>query len=52
MVKHLKLKKKKQKHVFLGLLLGTLGVNLLRNLLASKGVIGVGEGTIKSGQEF
>ena len=35
-----------------GVDLGTLGGSLLRNLLAGKGVIGAGEGTIRAGQDF
>ena len=38
-----------QKGGFLSMLLGTLGASLLRNLLAGKGVIRVGEGTIRAG---
>ena len=49
---------KKQKGGFLSMLLGTLGVNLLRNILASKGAIAkredqgmnrAGEGVIRAG---
>ena len=36
---------KEQKGGFLTILLGTLGANLLGNILAGKGVIRVGEGT-------
>ena len=32
--------------------LGALGASLLGNLLSGKGVIRVGEGTIKAGQGF
>ena len=34
------------------MLLGTLGANLLPNILAGKGVMRVGEGTIRVGQNF
>ena len=50
---------KKQKERFLRMLLGTLGANLLGNLLTGKevilageGTIRAGEGTIRSGQNF
>ena len=52
---------KEQKGGFLGILLGTLGASLLRNLLTRKGTIGAGEeaistsqgqGTIRAGQGF
>ena len=36
---------KEQQEEFLGMLLGNLGANLLRNLLTGKGVIRAGEGT-------
>ena len=38
---------KEQKGRFLSLLLGTLGVSLLGNMLAGKGVIRAGEGTAR-----
>ena len=41
-----------QKGGFLGILLGTLGVTLLRNLLTGKGTIRVGEETIRAGENF
>ena len=34
------------------MLLGTLGASLLGNLLAGKGTIWVGEGTVRAGQAF
>ena len=34
------------------MLLGTLGANLLPNILAGKGVMRAGEDTIKAGQNF
>ena len=34
------------------MLLGTLGSNLFGNFLAGKGVTRVGEGTIRTGQDF
>ena len=40
---------KKQKGVFLSILLGTLGASLLGNMLAGKGVIRAGEGTARVG---
>ena len=40
---------KKQKGGFLSMLLGTLGANLLGNMLAGKGVIRAGEGTTRVG---
>ena len=40
-----------QKGRFLGMLLGSLGANLLGNLL-DKSTIRAGEGTIRSGQYF
>ena len=50
---------KKRKERFLRMLLGTLGANLLGNLLTGKevilageGTIRAGEGTIRSGQNF
>ena len=52
---------KEQKGGFLGMLLGTLGASLLRNLLTGKGTIRAGEGvistsrgrgTIKAGKDF
>ena len=41
---------KEQKEVFPGMLLGTLGANLLENLLASKGVMRADEHTVTAGQ--
>ena len=38
---------KEQTVDFLGIFLGTLGASLLENILASKGIITVGEGTIR-----
>ena len=43
---------KEQKYGFFSMLLGTLGASLLGNLLAGKGVIGSGEGTVTAGQDF
>ena len=45
---------KEQKGGFLGMLLGTLGPSLLKNLLTSqgRGAIWAGEGTIRADQEF
>ena len=37
---------------FLGMLLGTLGAILLRNLLIGKGINRAGERTIKAGENF
>ena len=34
------------------MLAATLGVSLLRNMLAGKGAIRAGEGTIRAGQDF
>ena len=42
---------KKQKGGFLSMLLGTLGASLLGNMLAGKGVIRAGEGTVRVGYE-
>ena len=50
--------KKEQKSGFLGILLDTLAVNAIGNILAVKakiqggGVIRVGEGTTREGQDF
>ena len=43
---------KEQKGGFLSMLLGTLGANLLGNMLVGKGVIRAGEDTITEGQDF
>ena len=43
---------KEQKGGFLGMLLGTLGASLLRNLLTGKGTIRAGKGTIRAGENF
>ena len=51
-MKQLKIKQKKQKGRFLGMLLGALDASLLWNLLTGKGVMRAGESTIRSGQEF
>ena len=40
---------KEQKVGFLSMLLGTLGASLLGNLLAGRGFVGAGEGTIRAG---
>ena len=39
---------KEQKGGFLSMLLGTLGASLLGNMLAGRGVIRAGEGTIRA----
>ena len=45
MLKQLKMKKKKKKKGgFLGMLLGTLGDNLFRNMLTGKGILRAGYG--------
>ena len=41
---------KEQKGGFLGMLLGTLGASILRNLLRGKGTIRAGEDTIRAGE--
>ena len=41
-----------QKGGFLSMILGTLGVSLLKNLLAGKGTVRAGEDTIRAGQNF
>ena len=41
---------KSQKQELLGMLVATLGTNLLGNMLARKGVLRAGEGTIRGGQ--
>ena len=43
---------KEQKSGFCSILLGILGANLLGNMLAGKGVIQVGGGTIRAGQNW
>ena len=43
---------REQKHRFLGMLLGTLGVILFKNLLTGKGIIRARQGTIRVGQDF
>ena len=43
---------KEQNGKFLSMLLGTLHASLFGNLLASKGTIREGEGTIRAGQDF
>ena len=48
----IKNKAKEQKGRFFGMLLGTLGSSLLRNMLVGKGVIRAGEGMIRAGQNF
>ena len=50
-VKQLKKKQKNKKCGFLMILLGTLGVSLVENMLADKGVIRADEGTIRAGQD-
>ena len=43
---------KEQKRGFLGILFGTLGTSLLRDLLTGKSTIRASEGTIRLGQNF
>ena len=43
---------KEQKGGFLGMLIGTLGANLLGNLLTGKGSIRAGEQIIRAGENF
>ena len=43
---------KEQKSEFLSMLLGILGASLLGNLLAGKGTITTGVGTIRAAQDF
>ena len=45
----IKSESKEQKGGFLGMLLGTLGTSLLRNLLTRKGTVRAGEVTIRAG---
>ena len=45
-------KVKEQRVGFFSMLLGTRGVSLLGNLLASNGTIRAGEGAITAGQDF
>ena len=45
-------KKKKKKEGFLRILLDTLGASLLGNLLAGKGTIRVGKGTVTADQDL
>ena len=44
------MKPKKQKRVFLRMLLGTLFASLFGNLLTGKGTIRTGKGTISAGE--
>ena len=44
--------KKKKKEGFLRILLDTLGASLLGNLLAGKGTIRVGKGTVTADQDL
>ena len=46
LVKQLKMKQKKQKGKFLGMLIGTLAANILGNILAGKATIWDGEKVI------
>ena len=48
-VKQVKNEVKEQKGGFLSMLLGTLGVSLLGNMLAGKGVMRAGKGTARVG---
>ena len=50
--KTIKNKGKEQNGRFLSMLVGTLGTNLLGNLVTGKDTIRTGEGTIKAGQDF
>lgn len=43
---------KEQSGVFLDMLLGTLGVSLLRNMLAGTAVLRVGDWVQRSGKDF
>ena len=43
---------KEQKGRFLGILLAILSASLLGKMLAGKGVLRAGEGTVRSGQNF
>ena len=51
-IETIKNERKEQKEGFLGMVLDTLGASLLWNLLASKGTVRSGEGTIRVGQDF
>ena len=44
-------KTKKSKSSFLGMLLGTLGANLLRNMLLGKGFFQAGNGFVRAREE-
>ena len=48
--KTIKNEEKEQKGGFLRMLLGTVGANLLGNLLTGKGLMKAGEGTCRAGQ--
>ena len=50
--KTIKNEAKEQKWAFFNMLLCTLGASLLENLLAGKGTIKAGEGTVTAGHEF
>ena len=50
--KGIKNEAKENKGGFLGMLLGILGASLVGNILAGKGVLRAGEGTIRGGQNF
>ena len=50
LIEGIKDKAKEKKGEFLGMLLGTLGASLLENLLAGKGRIRGGEGTIRASE--
>ena len=43
---------KERKGGFLSMLLGTLGANLLGNMLADRGVLRAGKGTIRAGYGY
>ena len=50
--KTIKNEAKEQKEGFFGMLLGTLGASLLRNLLTGKGTIRSSKGTMRAGENF
>ena len=51
-IETIKNKAKEQKGSFFSMLLGTLGANLLGNLIIGKDTIRAGEGTIRAGQDL
>ena len=50
--KTIKNEAKEQRRGFLGMLLETLNASLLENLLSGKGAIRLGEGNVRTGQDF